>query len=142
MTGDNPPLAEHSAYREVVRSAISRIPSLFGRLTFIAGFRDLESNRYKLDSAAVHFEPAAMEVLRQEHLEIFEAWLSLSLEEQAADLVAYLQEHLGGRKETIRKWRQEVSYIRLIPDAALAPQQKLFRSDLEIVLNLLSGTAR
>jgi hypothetical protein len=82
------------------------------------------------------------EVLLRAHREVFEAWLCLSLEEQAADLAEHLWQHLENRGEPLRKWMQEVPGLKLVPRGTLEAQQELFRSDLELVLRIFHDQAR
>lgn len=139
---DGQPLPRSSPCCDFVRRAISTIPTLFGRLTCVAALREPESGCYRHNAAVGTFEPHEVdEVLRREHLEVFEAWLCLNLGQQAADLAAYLDEHLENRSEAISKWTQELPYTALIPGAALEAQRALFRSDLEMLLNIFHDSA-
>jgi len=131
-------LPSGSAYRDSVKSTLPKIPSLFGRLMYIAARRDSERDYYQSLAEDGAFDPHEVDqVLRYEHLKSFEAWLCLSLEGQAADVTAYVREHLGNRIVDIRSWKQALPYSQLIPSTALQAQRDLFRSDLEIVLSLL-----
>ena len=142
MSTDDLPCARNTPYVDFLRSAMSTIPSVFGRLTCVAALKDPERDCYRHHDPAGAFPPYEVdEVLRRKHVEIFEAWLCLSLGEQAADLAVYLGKQLGTRREALRAWRQEIPYRRLIPASALPSQRELFRSDLEMVLNVISDYA-
>ncbi len=67
---------------------------------------------------------------RQEHERIFREWLCLSLEEKHSDL----EEFLDGLGATDRG--EACAYERLIPPGAQFLETELFRSDLEIILEL------
>jgi hypothetical protein len=127
-------------YGNLVKSALSTFPSLFGRLAYLAAFRDLESDRYT-DPTCV-FEPHDVDaVLRHEHREAFRAWLRLSLEQQTEDLTDYLWTHLEDRRKMLWQRRHECPYARLIPSYALAAERDLFRSDLELLVAILEAKA-
>ena len=128
---------EISNCRALLCPALAVISTTFGQLAFLAGLRDASSGVYWHPAAADIYDHAIVdEVLRRQHVDTFEVWLSRNLEEQADDLAAYLREHVENRPEALRRWRQQFSYMRLAPDAALAPQRELFRSDMELVLNI------
>lgn len=140
MATDGQPSSRSSPCSDSVRRAVSTIPTLFGRLAYIAALREPESGRYSHNAATGTFEPHELdEVLRREHVGIFEAWLCLNLAQQAADLSAYLEEHFENQSEAIRKWTRELTA--LIPSAALEAQRALFRSDLEMLLNIFYDNA-
>jgi len=134
----NDPLTmEISNCRALVCPVINSIASTFGRLAFVASLRNTSSDVYWHPAATGIFETQIVDqVLRQEHLNAFEAWLSLKLEEQAADLAAHLLGH-ENCSEILQQWRQESSCIKLVPATALEPERKLFRSDLELILSIL-----
>ena len=129
-------------YSELVRAAVSKIPSVFGRLSYVASFRDAGSGLYTHgDEPGTPEARETDEVLLKAHQEVFNAWLCLSLEEQAADLAEYLWKLLPDQGQPLRKWMQEVPYLQLIPRGALQAQQQLFRSDLELVLRIFHDQA-
>jgi len=121
-----------------LREVITRITSIFGRLMSLAELRDLKNGTYSYAAASHICTPDTMDrVLRQQHVDTFESWLSLSLEEQTADLSAYVLEHVRKHGDSLQHWRQQISYLALVPSTALIPEVELFRSDLELVLNIV-----
>jgi hypothetical protein len=139
VTADGLQLPSRSAYREFVKSALSAIPTLFGRLTYIVALRYPVNEHYRHPDSAGAVEPQAVDdVLRQEHLEVFQAWLCLNLTQQTADLAKYFADQEKHWGEALKRWRQETQYTSLIPIAASPAEGELFRSDLEIVLTVIS----
>ncbi|MGA2133084.1 MAG: hypothetical protein ABSH50_12385 [Bryobacteraceae bacterium] len=133
QANDEPPAApalDDARRRRLLKDSVAAIPSIFGRLAYLAALHDRESGG-EVD-----------EFLLREHREAFEAWLCLGLEEQAADLAEYLLHHLGNRPESLRQWMQEVPSTKLVPRGALPAQQELFRSDLELVLRVFHRDSR
>jgi len=131
------PAAPDSPCREFFQSILSRISSHFGRLKYVAGLRHKETGAYGHEEAEQTFDAGQVdEVLRRAHIEIFEAWLCLSLEEQASDLADYLRDHVQTAGEADRAWKPQLSCAGLVPPTALKTQQDLFRSDLETILKI------
>jgi hypothetical protein len=128
-----------SPFRDVLKSALSTIPSLFGRLAFLAAHRNPASGSYEDQAAIVVFGPEVNQVLRHAHMEAFEAWLYLNLEQQTTDLSNYLETLVIDPREILRQWSKESSYMKLIPPDAEQPQVVLFHSDLELVLTILNA---
>ena len=127
-----------SGYRNHLKATLSTIQSLFGRLIHVSALRDPASGRYKDPEAGGEFETGEVDrVIRHEHREIFEAWLCLSLEEQAADVAAYLWRHLENQDGALHEWRQQFQHMALVPSDAMDSQRELFHSNLEVVLDLL-----
>ena len=127
-----------SGYSNHLKARLSRIQPLFGRLLRVSALRDPASGRYEDPDAGGEFDAGEVDqVVRHEHHEFFEAWLCLSLEEQAADVAGYLWRHLENRDGALHEWRQKFQYMALVPSEALDAQRELFRANLEVVLNLL-----
>jgi len=76
--------------------------------------------------------------LRQQHLQTFDAWLCLSLEQQMEALSRYLVSHGENRREIVRRWIEEKPYLQLVPPSVGQAQKALFITDLEVVLELES----
>ncbi|MGO4884615.1 MAG: hypothetical protein ACLP59_27915 [Bryobacteraceae bacterium] len=129
-------LPSNSSCLDFLKSAVREIPSLFGRLSCVASRLDPRNGLYSYPAAAKTCEPHEMDrILRQQHVEIFEAWLCLTLQEQASDLAAYFEED-HHQRETVRQWTAQSSYMTLVPGSALGTQQKLFRLDMEMILRV------
>ncbi|MGA3097387.1 MAG: hypothetical protein ABSF25_13090 [Bryobacteraceae bacterium] len=121
------------------RSILARIPTVFGRLLFMANLRDRETGRYSHPtfSAALGAEEADR-VLRHSHYQVFSQWLVFSLAEQKEDLDEFLGEPAA---------RERLSDYRNLPPArAHEVERQLYLTDLETLLELLiveqSGVSR
>src|ERR1039458_6293181 len=75
------------------RKTLTRIPTYFGRLVFLAALRDEPTGRYTHPPLVqiVGYE-ITDRTLRHSHHEIFSEWLGFSLAEQKADLDDYRSE--------------------------------------------------
>src|ERR1700730_10165796 len=74
-----------------VNLALSRIPSIFGKLALLASLQDEQTGRYGDPLAVLLYGRKQTEVcLKQKHAEIFFAWLRLALAAQTLDLTKCL----------------------------------------------------
>jgi len=130
--------AEVSKCRALLQPVVSAIPTVFGKLAYLAALRDPQSGVYGHQTAGETFAPQIInEVLRQEHVYRFESWLLLDLEDQMCDLAAYLLAHVANCASALQRFRQQCQHIALVPATALEPQRQLFWSDLEILLSTM-----
>jgi hypothetical protein len=115
---------------ELWRKTLSRIPTSFGRLVYLASLRDELSGRY--------LHPALFEVvgreltdrtLRHSHHQIFAEWLNFTLSEQKSDLDTYLT--------STQAPLETLPYRNLPPSTAHQVERQLYLTDLETLLELL-----
>jgi hypothetical protein len=108
-------------FAKFVHSKVSAIPSLIGRIIFLASCRKPDTGEYNdsaLEARAIGSPCGGAKIdqaLRHEHLLVFEDWLCL----------------------LFRKWLAEKDYLRFIPTGVSPIQHKLFVADLEAVLAVL-----
>jgi len=127
------------SFHDFLKSAMGAIPSIFGRLIYMAGLWDTETRCYRPLTTPEAFEPKEVEeAAHHQHMEVFEAWLCLKLEGQVADVAEYFEEHPENRRAILDNWKEQALHVKLAPSAASVVQQDLFRSDLEIVLNMVA----
>src|SRR5580658_3729115 len=82
---------ETSAISDLWKHTLSRIPTLFGRLAYLAGLRDPNSGAYRHHGlSAVFGREESGKALRESHEQAFVEWLKLSLAEKHGDLVSHL----------------------------------------------------
>jgi hypothetical protein len=111
------------------RKYVARIPTVFGRLAFLASLRESMEGRYTLPAFSDSLgEEEADRALGLLHHRLFSQWLAFSLTEQKADLDRYLEE---------AELPRPVSRFRLlVPSAAREVERALFFTDLETLLEL------
>ena len=81
------------ARRRPLAAYLARIPTLFGRVLYLASLRNPASGAYEHSALAQMVgEEEAHETLRRSHARVFQDWLCLNLEQQKADLQEYLAE--------------------------------------------------
>jgi hypothetical protein len=130
---------DRSPVSDLWRHTLSQIPTTFGRLVFLSTLRDPNTGVYAHYGFAQRVgEEAADDALRQSHLQCFSEWLAFSLEEQKADLDLYLSGIDSDKKTILDTWIRTKPYRNLIPAAAMEVERRLYHSDLEALLELLT----
>jgi len=130
---------DRSPASDLWRNTLSQIPTTFGRLVFLSTLRDPNTGAYAHYGFAQRVgEHEADVALRQSHSQCFSEWLAFSLEEQKADLDLYLSGIESDRKTILDTWIRTKPYRNLIPAAALEMERRLYNSDLETLLELLT----
>lgn len=124
--------------QDLWRRTLAQIPSVFGRLDYLARLRDPNSGVYQHHGLAQVFgAEEADRALRQSHLSCFLEWLRMSLEHQKADLAVFFTSVLVERQTMIETWLRLAHYRNLIPAAAPEPERALFLADIETLLRAL-----
>lgn len=124
------PETSRIAGSELWRKTLLQIPTLFGRLVFLASLRDGVTGHYYHQGLAqsVGAEDADRSLCASHH-QVFQQWLGFSLEEQRADLDEYLSTSAGPR--------YALPYRKLVPPMARDVERQLYVADLETLLELL-----
>ncbi|HLY16604.1 MAG TPA: hypothetical protein VKR61_05240 [Bryobacteraceae bacterium] len=116
---------------------MARIPTLFGRLTYLASLRNQNNGEYEHPALAQMVgDEQAGETLRRSHARVFQDWLCLNLEQQKADLQEYLAE-TSNPAALLTGWVGSRSYQALAPATVQDVERQLFLGDLEILLGTL-----
>ena len=131
-------ILERGAASDLWRHTLSQIPSIFGRLVYLSGLRDMNSGYYEHHGLTLVFgERESARALKDSHNTAMDEWLNYGLEQQKADLDLYLT-GLGIDKRTVvGSWLRTAPYRNLPPAAIKSPAKKLFVADLEMLLELL-----
>ena len=135
-------LTELQQNRRIVQdftvTTLAAIPSLYGRLTYLASLRDLSSGRYDHEGlAALYPDGAIQEALQLCHEQIFERILESPLEQQEQDLRKCLEGMQGSAAATVEHWRRMEAYRVLLPEEAADYLKNLFCSNLRALLEIL-----
>jgi hypothetical protein len=103
----------------------------------VSCLRQEGSSRYHHQGLArIYSSDQADRVLRASHESVFAEWLNFSLEQQYNDLRVHLLASQP-EPEELKVLLDLKTYDRFVPSTAHAPEQMLYRSDLETVLELL-----
>lgn len=121
-----------------LRSTLLGLPCRFERLVFIASFQNPETRHQFSHLLPLDFDREEVDpLLRREHLNIFEEWLALALEDKLVDLEAYATGRGEGMADIAYQWLLRERRDSLVPRNALLPQKQMFDSDAEILLTIL-----
>lgn len=116
---------------ELWRKTLTRIPTLFGRLVYLASLRDESTGRYGHE-ALIRLQgfDEADRTLCHSHQQVFSQWIASSLADQKKDLDQYVIE-VGGQIQSL--WR----YRNAVPPMARDVERQLYLTDFETLLGLL-----
>src|SRR5271168_5105792 len=111
---------ERSALADLCKHTLSRIPTVCGRLIYLATLRDVNSGTYRHHGLFTSFgREEAVRALRESHEEAFRTWLNLPLTEKNEDLRAYLVSLDNPQEEVVEHWLQSGVYRSYVPDMAI-----------------------
>ncbi|HEV8042368.1 MAG TPA: hypothetical protein VGP62_26060 [Bryobacteraceae bacterium] len=133
---------DQRAVADVWRHTLSQIPSVFGRLVYLAGLRNPNSARYEHHGLALVFGPDhATRALKKSHQHVFAEWLSFNLEQQLADLSLYLSDLPEEKKTVLQAWTKLKPYKNVLPSSAKPVERRLYLQEMETMIELLKGAS-
>ena len=115
---------------------LEQIPTTAGKLLYVACLKQGSGRYHHPGLARIYSEEQADRVLRASHEAVFAEWLSFSLEQQYNDLRVHILSSQLSSDET-NALLNPANYDKYVPPVAHAPEQALYRADLETVLELL-----
>ncbi len=129
---------ERGAVADLWRNTLLPMPSVFGRLVYLASLRDRDSGYYEHEGLAQVFGDAEADyALRQSHSQAFSEWLCFNLEQQKADVDLYISGLPVKPRQVIDNWIRTTPYRNLIPVSASAREMELYLSDFGALLMML-----
>ena len=131
-----------SASEDLSRHTLSRIPTLFGKLAYLASLKDSSTGSYRHHGLSASFgrEDTAA-ALRESHQVVFLEWLNTALSDKYEDLTRYIASLDAASSETVNQWLQSKVYRTCVPPSASKAEAEYFVSDLEALLLALSYEA-
>lgn len=131
-------ILERSAIADLWKHTLSRIPTVYGRLCYLASLRDSATGSYRHHGLAVTFgREESTRAMRQSHEEWFAQWTAKPLAEKNADLISYLAGLGEPVLDVVTHWRRSGHYRTLAPDSATRAERELFTLELETLLSVL-----
>jgi hypothetical protein len=126
------------ALAESWHRTLTAIPTVLGRLAYMASLRNLNIGTYEHFGLAQRMgEPDADRLLRFSHLEVFQEWLCFGLERQKRELEKYFSEQPGDKREILANWLSLEPYAVWVPAESRDVERRLFYTDLRVVLELI-----
>ena len=130
---------ERSAAADLFKHTISRIPSVFGRVFYLAGLRDTNSGIYRHHGLSATFgRQESIDALAASHYRCFQEWLQMPLAAKHADLFEYFGPLEESAADIVKHWRNSRIYLTYMPDSATDAERELFVKELEILFDLVS----
>jgi len=128
---------ERSAASDLWRNTLSQIPSVFGRLVYLASLRNPNNGNYEHYGLALVFgDDEANTALRDSHSGAFAEWLKFNIEQQKADLDLYLAGLFEDKRLVVQTWIRLAPYQNLIPASVRSVERRLYISDLAALMEL------
>jgi hypothetical protein len=132
---------ERSAAEDLWKHTLSRLPTVFGRLTYLAALRDSNSGIYRHHGlSSVFGRDESAKALRESHEQTFLEWLSLTMEEKHGDLGRYLDELEDPAPTVVEHWLSSRIYETFVPASAREMERELFSRDLEALLETIRNS--
>jgi hypothetical protein len=127
-----------AAVGENWRRTLDRIPTIIGRLAFMASLRSTATGTYEHFGIAQRLGAHATDqLLRGVHAELFELWLCCNLERQKEELEEYLSSLGPDKREILWNWLQLKPWSAWIPADSRDVERSLFDTDICAALELL-----
>lgn len=126
---------ERSASADLWKNTLSRIPTIYGRMAYLASLRDPNSGAYRHHGLSALFgRDESGKALRESHQSVFYDWLNLSLAEKYDELVSYLEALEDSSSVVLDHWISARTYEALLPEGARKMEIELFSRDLDALL--------
>jgi hypothetical protein len=127
-----------AAAAETWRRTLSAIPTVLGRLAYLASLRDANAGSYQHFGLAQRIGEGEVDrMLRRSHLSVFQEWLCFGLERQKQELEEYFSGLEGDRREIVANWLTIEPYISWIPAESRDVERKLFHADLTVIVEMI-----
>lgn len=131
---------DRSAASDLWRNTLSQIPSVIGRLAYLASLRDPNSGRYEHHGLALVFgDNDANKTLKKSHTHVFREWLTFNLEQQQADLELYLSGLEEEKRTILANWLELAPYRNFIPITARPVERRLYLADIKALLKVMGN---
>jgi hypothetical protein len=141
-------MLERTAAADLSKHTLSRIPTFFGRLLYLASLRDSNSGVYRhYGLSSIFGREESRLALSRHHKTAFKDWLRLPLADKYDDLAEYLDSLEEPRSLVLEHWSRVNAYRGYIPASARESERELFFAEFEVLVVALrcadsAGTSR
>lgn len=133
---------ERSALVDLFRHTLSRIPTVWGRLAYLASLRDVNSGAYRHHGlSATYGRDESVAALRESHERVFLEWLTMPLPAKYADLTSYFADLEDSRDSVVKHWLRTRVFRMFTPDLASAAERELFTSEFDLLLEMFTNAS-
>ncbi len=134
---------EQSAAADLWKRTLSQIPTVYGRLSYLASLRDPNSGAYRHHGlAALYGREESARALKSSHEQVFLEWNDMSMREKRLDLGRHLSTLPEPAGVVVNYMLDSRIYASQAPASAMQMEQELFSTDLEALLETLrNGSA-
>jgi hypothetical protein len=134
---------ERNPAEDLWKHTLSRIPTVYGRLMYLASLRDQNSGIYRHHGLSAAFgREESSRALKESHRRTFLEWLNLPLSEKNHDLALYLEALEDPRLMVVDHWLRSKLYKTHVPVSARKRERELFVSDLQALLETIRNGLR
>ncbi len=131
---------ERSAASDLWKHTLSQIPTLYGRLSYLASLRDANSGIYRHHGLAAMFgRDESSKALRESHEDVFFQWLNLPLREKRLDLGRHFASLEDPLEVVVDHLLKSGAYRSHIPPTAKKSEQLHYITDLEALLQTIKN---
>lgn len=131
-----------AAVEESWRRTLEGIPTLIGKLTYLASLRTGEAAQYQHYGLAQRLgDEDTHAMLSNSHVQVFREWLGLHLTEQKQDVGRYLFEGQGDGGSLLASWIALEPWAAWFPRDSRDVERELYRTDMIMLLELLRREA-
>ena len=133
-------MLERNALADLWKHTLSQIPSIYGRLVYLASLRDANSGIYRHHGLSASFgREESVSALRKSHEDTFLEWLRLPMSEKSADLITHFQNLEENPRRVVTYLTRAAPYLSQVPDSASPAQRRQFKMEMEILLELIKN---
>ena len=131
-------MLERTATADLFKNTLSRIPTMFGRLAYLASLRGPDSGVYGHHGLTLMFgREESRKALVSSHEQVFLEWIKLPLEEKNQDLRTYLAGLEEPTPAVLEHWAQSEVYRGYVPAMAHLGEKEFFVKELELLIQLI-----
>ena len=136
-------MLERSAPADLFKNTLSRIPTLFGRLAYLASLRDPVSGIYRHHGlGAIFGREESRKALSTSHWQVFREWLNIPLQEKTEDLRTYLDNLEDPVPAVLQHWAETQTYRTYMPAPVREAEKELFEREFDVLLEFLNCPPR
>lgn len=136
-------MLERTAAADLVKNTVSKIPTIFGRLAYLASLRDPNSGIYYHHGlGAIFGRDQSRKALAETHENVFHQWLSMALEEKYVDLQQYLAALEEPSISVLAHWSNNQAYRGYYPSSARKSEKELYFGSMEMMRSILNSKGR